>query len=340
MKLLIMFLIFVCGAHSASCQRIEEMSYELVAEAVDEQGKPLEDIQVITGRLEPLEDSTVPLAKPVTTEPVRTNAQGNAVIKFSSVPEASGKVTFFSEGYYSTQQRVEWNRPDGFDGKTREATVKAVLKPIMYPVPMMASMMNDDKILRFPKIGETYGYDLEKLSLVSPFGKGIHADLNFIMSKIVNDTGQITIRLEITCPTEGDGLVEFLTPQREAMREPISIGSTLISNYIAPEKGYSSALKRNNVHLTDGKINQIDADHTRNFYFRVRTKFDSNGKIISCHYGKIYGDFYFRSYIGENDDFVGALTWEATYFNPNPNDRNVEFDPKRNLLPGGRFVRP
>jgi hypothetical protein len=43
---------------------------------------------------------------------------------------------------------------------------------------------------------------------------------------------------------------------------------------------------------------------------------DEKGKIISTCYGKIYGDFLKLTY----------------YFNPTPNDRNLEFDPKRNLF--------
>ncbi len=43
---------------------------------------------------------------------------------------------------------------------------------------------------------------------------------------------------------------------------------------------------------------------------------DERGNIVSAHYGKIYGDFMQFSY----------------YLNPTPNDRNVEFDPKQNLL--------
>ena len=57
-------------------------------------------------------------------------------------------------------------------------------------------------------------------------------------------------------------------------------------------------------------------DEYRNYYFRVRTKLDENGNVVSARYGKIYGDFMQFSY----------------YFNPTPNDRNVEFDPKQNLM--------
>jgi hypothetical protein len=50
--------------------------------------------------------------------------------------------------------------------------------------------------------------------------------------------------------------------------------------------------------------------------FRVRTKLDKNGNIVNAHSGKIYGDFMQFSY----------------YLNPKPNDRNIEFDPKHNLM--------
>jgi len=56
----------------------------------------------------------------------------------------------------------------------------------------------------------------------------------------------------------------------------------------------------------------------RIYYFRVRTKMDENGNVVSAHYGKIYGDFMQFRY----------------YFNPTPNDRNIEYDPKQNLLGG------
>jgi hypothetical protein len=50
----------------------------------------------------------------------------------------------------------------------------------------------------------------------------------------------------------------------------------------------------------------------------VRTAVDDRGKIVSTHYGKIYGDFMQFTY----------------YLNPTPNDQNIEFDLKQNLLHG------
>jgi len=50
----------------------------------------------------------------------------------------------------------------------------------------------------------------------------------------------------------------------------------------------------------------------------VRTVLDSNGNAKSALYGKIYGDTMMMNF--------------HYYLNPTPNDRNVEFDPKQNLL--------
>jgi hypothetical protein len=67
---------------------------------------------------------------------------------------------------------------------------------------------------------------------------------------------------------------------------------------------------------TSEKIVGKTRDAHHNYYIRVRTKVDDRGNIVSAHYGKIYGDFMQFKY----------------YLNPTINDRNVEFDPKQNLM--------
>ena len=65
-----------------------------------------------------------------------------------------------------------------------------------------------------------------------------------------------------------------------------------------------------------------------NYFFRVRTVKKDN-KIVSTNYGKIDRDIDFDII---NSDT--ALLFFTYYLNPTPNDRNMEFDPKRNLLKG------
>jgi hypothetical protein len=55
--------------------------------------------------------------------------------------------------------------------------------------------------------------------------------------------------------------------------------------------------------------------------FRVRSRMDKNGKIISANYGKIYGPLDY--FVMERDKL--RLVY---YFNPKANDTNLEFDGK------------
>ena len=66
------------------------------------------------------------------------------------------------------------------------------------------------------------------------------------------------------------------------------------------------------------------------YSIRVRTVLDENGNVKSSLYGKINGDI--RFYVGTKVPRSGI---GFTYcLNPTPNDRNIEFDPKHNLLGG------
>jgi hypothetical protein len=111
-------------------------------------------------------------------------------------------------------------------------------------------------------------------------------------------------------PKDGDGIREFTVPDVEK-------GSALRSPHEAPADGYQSELTRE-VGAHPGQPSKFDYDPNRIYFFRVRTVLDEQGKVKSTFYGKIYGDFMQFCY----------------YLNPTPNDRNIEFDPKRNLLKG------
>jgi hypothetical protein len=58
-----------------------------------------------------------------------------------------------------------------------------------------------------------------------------------------------------------------------------------------------------------------------------------------CHYGKIYGPFTFWG-VPVDQGCVATFGMSTCYFNPAANDRNVEFDPKRNLNPEGNVQKP
>jgi hypothetical protein len=159
-----------------------------------------------------------------------------------------------------------------------------------------------------PDLDKPIGFDLMVGDWVGPYGKGINADIFFTGHFDKHDNSESDFALTVSFPNPADGLQEFTVPDAEK-------GSGLHSSHEAPADGYQSQWVQfdNRKSKTPIKTNR---DPHRNYYFRVRTKVDDRGNIVSTHYGKIYGDFMQFSY----------------YLNPTPNDRNVEFDPSKNLI--------
>lgn len=175
---------------------------------------------------------------------------------------------------------------------SRNAKIIVILKKIIKPIPMYAKRIIG---LKVPEFNKAIGYDLVVGDWVGPYGKGINTDLFF--SETHTNAGYI---ISISFPKPGDGIQEFTVPDA-------GNGGGLRSAHEAPVDGYQREASQMEV-----------TNPNRNFYFRVRTKLDENGNIVSTRYGKIYGDLAQFSY----------------YLNPTPNDRNVEFDPTQNLIQG------
>jgi hypothetical protein len=117
--------------------------------------------------------------------------------------------------------------------------------------------------------------------------------------------------VEMSFPGEGDGIIEAKS----------FIGySPMKLPHLAPEDGYLSAWKRM-VNNYDGIVLPNDTG----FFLRTRVKRDQQGRIISANYAKFIGRMNARASTGQIEFFY--------YFNPTPNDRNLEFDPKGNLFP-------
>jgi hypothetical protein len=173
-------------------------------------------------------------------------------------------------------------------------TQKLVLKKVEKPIGMYAKQINS---LKFPEYNKVIGYDLMIGDWVAPYGKGANSDIRFIEHHADAKSGYT---FTISFPNLGDGIQEFTVPDAEK-------GSELRSAHEAPVDGYQPVHEQTQM-----------ADPHRGYFLRVRTTLDHNGNIVSALYGKIYGDFMQFNY----------------YLNPTPNDRNIEFDPKHNLLRG------
>lgn len=267
-------------------------------------------------------------------EHLKTNSKGLIVlkgVKTPITPGAGGKIT--KEGYYPTYaysgkltiNRV-LNRWEPWD-----KTTTTVLKKIKNPVSMYAQRTG----LRFPKTNTTVGYDLEKGDLVAPHGKGLISDFIFTCKNEYVDRSKYHQSISISFSNPNDGIQLYQKDENDR--------SEFIWPYKAPVKGYINSIYKfrernwnnNTEALTHNIIDEkgsyeLDIREYRiekpcNYIFRIRTKVDKDGSIISAKYGKIQGDFQISGVaVGGGASFI-------YYFNPD-GTRNLEFDKKNNLF--------
>ena len=206
-------------------------------------------------------------------------------------------------GYYTTRQ--SYKVPFTYDSARWNPTQTIVLKKMGRPIPMYAKRIDSEP----PANGTPVGYDLIVGDWVGPYGKGINPDIIFTREYNRKSLQDYDYKLTVSFPKKGDGIQECPVPYKNME------GSGLRSPHEAPTNGYQSQIVRLNISHPGQKV-VFDYDENRVYLFRVRTAIDDLGNIVSARYGKIYGDFMQFSY----------------YFNPTPNSRNTEFDPKQNLM--------
>jgi len=205
------------------------------------------------------------------------------------------------KGYYKNSYRHK----DGtaISAKNKSIiNVKAVLRKKIKPLPLF---VREYRV--YPPVNrQKLGFDFEVGDFVAPHGKGKTTDVFFKVISEHQDSFHYNYELNITFPHEKDGIQHFVFSRDDIVSE-------LKSSHLAPETGYKIQFQRKS--SSKGRKSKTNAVRFRNHWMRVRTKTDEKGNIISANYVKIYGDF---------PDIV-------YYFNPTPNDRNLEFDPSGNL---------
>jgi hypothetical protein len=213
-------------------------------------------------------------------------------------------------GYYTTHTGYEFY----FDDRRRYPSFTLMLKKTGQPIPMYARWV-DPEPHAFKKTGRppivfntSIGYDLIAGDWVAPYGKGTNADMLFTEEFNKQSITDYYYKLTISFPNAEDGIQEYLVPDAEK-------GCALRSPQEAPIDGYQPQLIRESFHHP-GQPGKADYDENRIYLFRTTLP-------DGIHYGKIYGD-------PEQTPF-------CYYLNPTPNDRNIEFDPKRNLLMLNRY---
>ena len=173
-------------------------------------------------------------------------------------------------------------------------------------------------------------FDMVKGSFLPPIGKGEHADICFTRLKREDLGIGTTFRGSITAPAYKDSMSIRFTGEDNGLVEVSSKKTAGIKIRTAPEDGYTPDYL-----VTKGRDKNVkyfsSSNPDRNFAFRIRTKKDKNGKIVSAYYGKIYGDIEIKKpYTVEVSVAAPSFMY---YLNPKSLDRNLEWDMKANLCP-------
>ena len=240
----------------------------------------------------------------------KTDANGNVSLE---LPCLFGNVSISTKPgvprYYPNGLSYQFTNVVSGKWQPWNPTINLVVSPILNPIPMYArnaGVMGAD--LTLPAKNTPIGFDLEAADWVVPYGKGTSSDFFFNLS---NQTPG-DIALTISFPNKGDGIQSVIGPEKNQ-------GSAFRLLRYAPEGGYQATFVQ--------KYSQVWVhgmlQENQNYFFRVRTVLDESGNVKSALYGKISGPIQFWDNAG----------LEFTYYlNPTPNDRNMEFDPTKNLF--------
>lgn len=229
--------------------------------------------------------------------------------------------------------------------KDKDHDVRVVLPRILNPISLYAWRFNGSNAITFPIQGEWVGFDFEVADWIAPYGKGKAADIllrfkntfkgltesrlslderikfqkgfyerrneEWTMEKFRITNGKWEGVMELSFPDEGAGVFEEKRFQSYSqMKLP----------HLAPELGYVPARS----YVVAGNISPRREDI--GLFLRTRVKRDGQGRVVSANYAKIIGDFRVST------PGSGGFSFHY-YFNPVPNDRNLEFDPGKNLFP-------
>lgn len=250
------------------------------------------------------------------TEANHSDLNGEASFSFKSKTGKIGIGVDAGNGYYrSNWPHYKFDKVVAGRWTPENPTLPYVLKRKRDPIPLYAKtyVINHTTI---PVKNKDCGYDLEKGDWVVPHGGGATSDIVFHL-EVRRDNGVYDndCTLKVSFSNKGDGLI--------SSPKPLNEGSELRLDYLAPEDGYKPTLSMTASTEPTDKVRHEGFEMTQNYFLRIRTKLDENGHEIQANYGKVHGDFQFW--------YTGEMRF-TYYFNPTPNDRNLEFDPKRNLF--------
>ena len=242
---------------------------------------------------------------------VSSGKDGRAVLNFTC---HSGyfEVEVSADGFYPERLRdqhfaVKLNSSNtGHIFEEREKELSITLRRIINPVDMVVHRFPHKN---FPRRSGEFGFDLEKGDWTAPFGAGKVADITLTYNLIfTNEMSRCSGSLSFN---DSGGAYKLKKQKSASFVSVYEADSNAAYRTEFPFSSYCSYKDSRNY----GAV--LVAEDDEYLVFRTRVVKDEKGNIVSAKYGKIYGAI-------RTVGFFGAT---AIYFNPTPNDTNLE--PKR-----------
>ena len=211
------------------------------------------------------------------------------------------------------------------DNQVVTLAVQRVEHPIPLHITRLRTPHDEDW---FKANGNELKFDLLASDWLPPLGSGTVADVVFtrrprqVLRTGRSSSGHMTgefyrAELEISFPGKGNGIQEI---------------SPWLCAYFpvrtAPEDGYGASVTA--CQWTDDNLQiQHSWDVKKVYCFRIRSAYDSDGKLVAGNYGKIYGGLR-GVYSGDDSEPIGGVRVDFMV-NLEPLSRNLEWDQKHNL---------
>ncbi len=249
-----------------------------------------------------------------------TDDKGNITLSLKTALGAIGSgIKPDLPGYYYSGYGIQMTNVLGGIWQPWNPTVEVVVKPIINPIPMYAKTVHasNGNYMTIPATNTPVGFDLEIGDWVSPFGKGNTADFIFTDQEKTPFTSMsqpYDVVWTLSFSNKGDGIQSVMVPKNAS--------SKLRLPRYAPENGYQTTVVQQ-ISRCGEKASHGACGEDQNYFFRVRSVLDEQGNVKSALYGKIAGPIECSQ--------TGRLQF-TYYLNPRVNDRNMEFDPKKNLF--------
>ena len=221
------------------------------------------------------------------------------------------RVDVRKEGYYHTEEKVHFCRSKADPlvvngkwqpyGETRTVVLKKIKNPIRLRDPGARYRY------KYPESGKWTGFDLVCGDWMPPLGNGKCADMMIRYVREPRPDGYFK-SLDITFTNNPYAGVYLM--DKDSYSEMDSV-------YEANTNGeYVGNLRYEFERTAKGNHMISELGSGQYLVFRIRTKVDDDGNLISAHYGRIMGALQYLE--------KGGMVLGPVFFNPTPNDTNLE----------------